>query len=151
MSEIALGAAKKNVESGAIFEAREAAKGMDAAASRERQARKGAESRAAAAEAALEAARRDVDSLQVRLMARLMPAWHGMWQTAAGGAGSPWGRAQACGQCAEAVSRWPHVRGIRGTGSKGRATVTCPGSSFSSFTTMPSTLMSSSTHPNPGP
>ena len=74
VSEIALGAAKKNVESGAIFEAREAAKGMDAAASRERQARKGAESRAAAAEAALEAARRDVNSLQVRSMARLMPA-----------------------------------------------------------------------------
>ena len=65
MSEIALGAAKKNVESGALFEAQEAAKGMDAAAGRERQARKGAESRAVSAEAALEAARRDVDQLQV--------------------------------------------------------------------------------------
>ena len=70
VSEIALGAAKKNVESGAIFEAREAAKGMDAAASRERQARKGAESRASTAEAALEAARREVETLQVSMLGR---------------------------------------------------------------------------------
>ena len=65
VSEIALGAAKKNVESGAVFEAREAARGLDAAVGSERQARKGAESRAAAAEKALASARSDLERLQV--------------------------------------------------------------------------------------
>ena len=65
VSEIALGAPKKNVESGAVFAAREAARGLDAAVGSERQARREAESRAAAAERSLASARSEVDRLQV--------------------------------------------------------------------------------------
>ena len=65
VSEIALGAAKKNVESGAVFEAREAARGAEGAINSERRARKDAEGRASAAEAALASAHTDVDRLQV--------------------------------------------------------------------------------------
>lgn len=65
VSEISLGAAKKNVESGAIFEARELARSTDAAMAVEANARKTAEGRVRTAEQQLDAANHEIERLRV--------------------------------------------------------------------------------------
>ena len=66
VSEISLGAAKKNVESGALFEARELAKGAEGAAAHEQAKCRGAEARARTAEGQLDSANREIERLRVR-------------------------------------------------------------------------------------